>query len=529
MRQQIKKTIRGMSMLYVIAALVVTGFIGTALIKVSSSGSMSRAYYATSATARSAAQSGIISAIEKLENDVPTTISILQKWLENPINPPETVVSNVLGELSYTAVLLAFDPENFNITLKSDGIGRGNSRASVISVYHLAGLEFRPDHDWEYMDALHIEDGVKITIRAPIEVYGGIRLSNTSSYDGFARGSVYHGPFRTQDGGGVMIFEGKHTFEENAYFGTPPLLYTSAVRPRTDDSRGQMIFEESSGFPNGVSGQGGGQYIFVDNQSYKLNKPGISYSRIRFYEPPITSPNKEAMLSSLGFKLKNPDVTVHPEVIPPTAIKRVSFLNPSLINAMEPTWHDFVVLETERSFSMGSGGGVDIDAGKKVILLVKHRIEMMANQKLFSVVVDETGDDDHPVNPLNSGHFSIIVMPGGKMNNIGGWEQFRGLYYRLDGKMIIGGSQNLGIKNLYGAVYAKNSGNNNVVEWYPQNNEAGVLIYDQTVFEDLDLQGEMVNGNRFFLTRSDDPAGGTEVGTKIVGSFINGKLLSQTM
>ncbi len=77
----IKSTIkdqRGASMLFVLAALIVVGFIGTALTKMNSSDQMGNALYSTSASARSAAKSGMISAIHRLENGDGSNLELLQ-------------------------------------------------------------------------------------------------------------------------------------------------------------------------------------------------------------------------------------------------------------------------------------------------------------------------------------------------------------------------------------------------------------------------------------------------------------------
>jgi len=58
---------RGFSMVFVLAAMVLTGFIGASMIKLATSDQLGNANYAVSGTARSAAQSGILAATQKLE------------------------------------------------------------------------------------------------------------------------------------------------------------------------------------------------------------------------------------------------------------------------------------------------------------------------------------------------------------------------------------------------------------------------------------------------------------------------------
>ncbi len=539
MEPKLKNIESGMSMLYVLAALIVTGFVSTALLKISSSDRISNVNYSTSATARSAALSGIIAAIAELEENTASTVVTLQRWVNNPTNSPEEISTGTLGDLSYTVDLLAFDSETFNVTLKAEGIGRANSRASVVSVYHLDGLDYELQRNWDDDNALHVEDGVSINFKGPIEVNGGIRLSSSSDFDAYARGSVFNGTFRSEDATSSMVFKGLYTFNDNAYFGTKPYLQNGTVGDPSVRF-GKFVFgaDAESGFPTGAKDANDNKEIDVDKPSYIFGaSSGVSYSEINFVTAPNTSSDKNEMLESLGFDLVSNEITIHPEVIPSQLINPVNSINTNKINNNSTThdykeWHGFIVLETASTFTVGSSGGISIAAGKKVILLVKHQIEMTANQSLFSVEVDEKTDPtdpEYPVDASNSGHFTVIVMSGGKVNNFGGWDEFRGLYYRLDGKMIIGGSANIGIRNLYGAVYAKNSGSNNLIQWYPQNNQSGVLTYDPTVYEDLDLVGDMVNGNKYFLTRSDDAISGVNDGKTLVASTIEGSLVSQSM
>lgn len=548
-------------MLYVLAALIVTGFISGALIKMTSSDKTNTKLYATSASARSAARSGIIASTTYFcdKNNKVEVVKRLQKWAD--ANGPADLVltdSLIVGTPTAHAVLvpdrqsfytelLAFDKQNMNITIRSHGFGKGGSRATIISVYHLDGFGFAEVSNWGEENALYLEDGVKLNLFAPITVNGNVRFSSATDFDAFATGSVFNGKFRVQDGSAsdMMNFKGEYTFNDTAYFGTKPYWQWDGSAP------GLSSINEISGFPQGshsMQGHNATDKIVkttVGKKSYWLDIPETegannSYtlfdyssesilSSVAFDNNEMTFENyggttsntalvKDSILDTLNFPRIPCRIEVHPEVIDPNFIydvpgPKLSAVDISKINTMPTSWewNGFLVFRITGNFTVGNATTLT----RKVIFLVEGELKPNLTAEAFSVLVDTVttpGPNLGKVIPQNSGHCTIITTaPGAIVDNWGGFDTFRGLLYRQEGTLTIGGSGNLGVKGLYGSIYGKSfpiTGSDgkvvNEVKWYPKAGQNGEFTYDPTVFSDLDVTGNMVDGNNNFITKSAD-------------------------
>ncbi len=563
------RSIRGASMLYVLAALIVTGFICGALVKMSMADRTAGALYSTSASARAAAKSGMIAATNYFEDlaNKDVVLQRLQRWANlNSSSSPVTTLADtlVIGtstapeslsvNQSFYVEMTAFDLNRFNVTLRSFGFGKGGSRATQISVVHLDGLGFAEVSQWGGQNAMYIEDGVNLVFRAPVTINGGVRLSNNANFGGFASGSIFNGFFRTEESDtGIMLFRGKYRFNGSTYFGKRPFF------ARKGADSGYAIIDAMAGFPFGDSLIGFSSskpaFVDLDSTSYWLsdietehwadsattwhdfnNHRVVQNGSVTFNDSlikeaagydTITAMTNDSIIKFLGMPLEPCEINVHPEVIPATAITSVTSLDASAINLMAPTWNGFVVLQINSGVTVNVTNSDEIKKNKKVIVLVKGTLQPSSSAKVFSVELDQTNG---VVNPDSSGHFTVVCMSGGKVANWGGWTQFRGLYYRLGGDIQIGGSLNHGVQSFYGALYAK-SGDS--IPWYPLASGANSdITYDPTVYSDLDVTGDMVNGNNRFLTKEGCPDDSTTVDQSkmaVVKPKITSRLLSNAL
>lgn len=565
------KTNSGMSMLYVLAALIVTSFLGVAFLKMSGSDKTSRALYSTSASARIAAKSGIMSAIGMLESGEPSVqnqiIIMLKEWISEATaadvsdgsrwirwdaSDPEGFVI-LSPNQSYKTEIIAFDHRSFNIKLRSYGIGKGGSRATMISVYNLAGLAYATKSDWGPGHGFYIEDDIKLILNAPITVNGASRFSKNNKFDANARGSVFNGSFRSQDGESddKMQFMGSYTFKGNSYFGTRPFWEQSAVG---SGHEGLITIEGKSGFPLGDSIAGGGLKIlskvdFADtsywlgrlypanskpNLYHCFNDKVIKYSgdfidNLTFYDKPlyeydpdVVEPSdideepgltKAKMLEHLGF-VENPcKINVDLDVIDPSVIIDLpagDYSGDELQAQSDANtkWNGFTVFSTSKTIRLGEKGQVD----SNFILIVRDKgiVGLSSTDKMFSVRDADQGVD--------GGHFTII-NEAGEVRNIGGWNQFRGLIYNMSNTIHIGGSKNVSPPNFYGSIYV--SGGQSI-EWYPLATDMGSITYDPTVYEQLEATG--------LITRPGCDDGEIDETTlKIDGDRIRASLVSQSL
>jgi len=235
-----RKTDRGVSMIIVLAALIVTGFLGSAMLKLSTGGQLSNGNYSTSAKARSAANSGITAAIQSLEGTNPSSSVIpkLQNWINSSRGLEQLEQSSrwlygaasgtsswktLDGSLEYRVEIVGFDPQKFNVALRSEGKGRGGSRAVATAVYHLEGLEYQtttyPNN------ALQADGGIHEGNNYQININGGAQIDFAGVYPATSfnlRGGLHiNGPFRTvggPDGSREFKVNGPYHFHGPSYF-----------------------------------------------------------------------------------------------------------------------------------------------------------------------------------------------------------------------------------------------------------------------------------------------------------------------
>lgn len=239
---------RGLSILIVLSALMVVGFIGTSLIKLSQNDNIGAVLYSSSSEARDAARSGITAASHALSADAGGNQAKLDAILfrlnaymdlKNPkpqgvdssicyiIGSPNTWSSLTAGSTQKFRVYIdGFDFQNSNdcrISLVSEGMSGNGGRATAVAVLDIMGLSQNATSSWNDMHAIYMEDGINMTFRSPISLNGNARLSNMTSFGGYATGSVFNGKFRSETGNGPdhsMSFEGEYLFNDNCYFGT---------------------------------------------------------------------------------------------------------------------------------------------------------------------------------------------------------------------------------------------------------------------------------------------------------------------
>lgn len=247
---------KGMSLLVVMAALIVVGFIGTSLIKMSFSDTIGGVLYSESGAARDAANSGITAAIHELNVDIavdPTALSEvlfrLNAYMDldkpNPRGADSTICflkgspttwEYLTSDLSqgYRVYIDGFEFVNDHdckLSLVSEGFSDGGGRATTVALYSITDLYRIPSSNWNDMSAIYMEDDVAIDFKAPIVVNGDVYLSAKTTWDAGATQSYFNGKFRTQtvaDPDEPMDFQGEFIFNGNTYFGKMPVIKLAA-------------------------------------------------------------------------------------------------------------------------------------------------------------------------------------------------------------------------------------------------------------------------------------------------------------
>ncbi len=547
------------------AALIVAGFVGSALLKMSHHADMSSGMYEGSELARSAVNAGFQKALSRLEDreHIDDIVEILNGWLPTATSTSRTgkvrwllqdadgtyneKYHNLSSEMEYRVEIVGFDAKTFDIAIQSEArSARGTrTKARAVGVFRLKGLGYeKVNTNWADGDAIHIEDGIELEFLAPITVIGGVRLSANTSFGANASGSIFRGPFRTEDDpNATMDFNGNYTFGSSAYFGTKPNWLNQSLT--VPDPHGhvagatkqieiplQVSVTGKSGFPYGDRIDERGAVVTLSDSSFWMDESvardwvrSPAFSQHNFNgkavtyndefemndllvnydeENSIEDLDRKRICQSLGIASDPCQLQLNLDAIPDEVIFDISneYLTPEKMNSAYgggvALWKDeFLVLHIPKGKRKNVGESVD-EVTAKVIILVEGTLQPSGTGggnagKAFSVAVDVMDNPDgigQIVNPANSGHVTIIACNGGRVMNWGGWpSRFRGLYYRQSGGEIeVGGSENGGAGNFFGGIYAEAGGP--AIDWYPRVDPVNPTItYDPTVFEELAAVG----------------------------------------
>ena len=258
------KSSKGMTLIIVMAALLVTGFIGLALIKLSTADQLSSVYYSTSDKARSSATSGLIKGTSVLTSlDTAKVRAILEDWINTP--NPNNISNNhiwlaggpgandfeTMDKLQkYKVQIIGFDVKSKTIAMLSDGTGPG-SRSRVMGIYKLSGFDMVSTEIPVDMNALYLGQGGGEIIGRLI-IYGDTYVEQCRSKFISGEGEhTFYGLFRTaisQPTDTMLIKDCR--FKEQ-----------TIIMSNFKDDGGPSYFEKGVGFGRSVNM--GGQKIHI--------------------------------------------------------------------------------------------------------------------------------------------------------------------------------------------------------------------------------------------------------------------------
>ncbi len=313
MINQKRKMNSGVSIVFVMAALIVTGLIGTALLKMGSSDQLASHFYSSSESARLAARSGVISATSTLGSSNPDTIakmltiinqyvsaanpdtlSDIFLWLKGGSNSWETLSSSQ----KYRVSIAAFHPETFEISLISEGVGTGGSRAEAMAVYDLSGLTRVVATNIAAIptNALQMDNGafefdVPLIVNGNTSLRNGMHVWDPAHFRGTLRCDTLVHPDGTKEISDVQFSSGPLQVDSAAYFagevggGGANAIFHSSV-----GFGGQFHFQNSNVafdvtgnsryvFAGGTNDAGCGDIFDLQGNSIEV------YNNARLYKP----------------------------------------------------------------------------------------------------------------------------------------------------------------------------------------------------------------------------------------------------
>lgn len=508
---------RGNATVYTIAALLIVGFIGTALLKMAHQDVIGGADYYQATRARLAAKAGIQKFLYLVENDPDSVISIVYKLAIDSLDSYWAVGDSITYEelnttSSYRVEAVGIDPENFVIHLQSYG-RTGNSRATIDATVELGNLELARSTSADRDFALYVGEVNSFFILDAVDIKGNTAISGSVNFDIGADGSIFRGTFRTIDDGtnSNQMWRGHYIFEQLAYFGNP-------VR---GDGSMHMTFQDLSAFEESPSSNAkldtchfhadtwmnnnstGGVHMF-------LNGHNLSHTTAFNYNP--------SEWHDVGTEMQSPD---NPMDIADSVGLSMDICMPDLdtsvfTSAQRLSWaklHDpFENSESPLSYDPNTGTWWEIDG------TMCNKIWEYANSagrlwRGFAVVdVDTTIDvipggtfDKKIIFIINKGrtfdpsvgggmfrtsetaNMVLYGEPGSAMQNIGHWGFARGYIYADSGATINMGGNAAKFDPFVGAIHVQDEADMN---WYPEQNPlVSTVTYDAEVIEDLTPDG----------------------------------------
>ncbi len=230
----------GVSIVFVMAALIVTGLVGTALLKMGTSDQLSSSFYSSSESARLAARSGVISATSNIGSSNPDTITKMLKLFNEYVSAanPDTLSDeslwlkggsnsweNLSSSQKYRVRIAAFHPDSFEISLISEGIGAGGSRSEAMAVYDLRGLTriVGTNTGTVPTNALQMDNGafefnVPLIVNGNTSVRRGMAIWAPSHFRGTLRCDTLLNPDGSKEIDDVIFSGGILEVDSSAYF-----------------------------------------------------------------------------------------------------------------------------------------------------------------------------------------------------------------------------------------------------------------------------------------------------------------------
>jgi hypothetical protein len=237
---------KGDTLIFVMMLLIVFGFIGTSLIKMSTSDQVSSIFYNSSDNARIIIPSAYNFGKYKIETPKDSSffdslLSYLSSYLNTSV--PETLYlagnagssMNMGNNQQFNIALTGFDVNNMCVRVDIHTIGKGNARANAYAVYQLHNLEIHtdtfktniPDSNHVQMSAFKLSGNSDFESNCDVQADGMVYIKgkftvNSSTFK-------FNGPFYQENGnhksvinGGSLIFNDKTYLGGHWEFGSAP-------------------------------------------------------------------------------------------------------------------------------------------------------------------------------------------------------------------------------------------------------------------------------------------------------------------
>ncbi len=465
------RNLNGMSTMYVIAAILTTSFIATALLSLSHNEVISAADYSGMHTAAISAKSGLQASEVFFRDSSESTMILLNNfiapedgeeytddnkcWLFGDENNPVSLHN----QQKYSSYIQWLDEENIVVQVCALGYGKSKSVCKAYGIYHLSGIDYEISQEMTSIHAIYL-GGEGRNFDKPVNITGDAYFGGDVHFNGGADGSIIDGNFKTGTSANSSEFDGGVTFKGNAYFQTKLKVQNSLVfekkagfEKEIELNQDMEIYDDAY-FNEDFNAVGGGK---VDMHSYTAyHYGGITTSRFINANLVSNGGTIVGIPDSLDVPPGNePALNLDISVIPtekkftPYDLGIPTNFNASDLNSIYSTaqsngqlWGDFLVVE-DYNGGLNMGGGT---FNKKIIWILHKGMNMNGN--LYT-----SGPNSN----------SLFYIDGGAIQGFGSSGLFRGFVYAEGGSITYqwgpGNDFQGSFHHKDGAGFQMNSGN----------------------------------------------------------------------
>jgi len=498
-RNDITRSERGSTVLFVMSAFLVVSFIGVVLMKMSQHDSAASSDLSASSTAQHAARSGVLAASAFFSSNTAATLEILNEYIEDVTagnnneltpwlfgGPSTTVAVDQMHKFKVQLLAFTYDPlttDKFSITVRSTGYGKGKSETTVVSVIALSGLEWNMVVTPGVITPSTGGNENALYFKGPHEFNSRITLDGSAYFDSDvyfsddAGGVIFNKPFIAR---GVATFRysayGAHTFNDVAYF---------IAKPQMDQTwNGTMNFNRKSGFENGRGTSAGFPTFNWGDTRYDNTSPG---------NPTANIPD----LLGLADKISPTPPTLNESVLP------ASFIY---------TWPGNAPITANSLHNVITNAGTNLWNGYAVVKIpYGAQVEQLEKGGLFTgkIIIINEGEIRYGTTPCgwpNCSDNSVTVLIN-KNNLYWGQNpysqtQFRGYIFNTNTQpdplipKVFFLSKDAGgcFDKIVGAVHDSKDWGSQEAHWHPNHSYGrNILEYNSTIINDIAATG-LING-----------------------------------
>jgi hypothetical protein len=269
-----KQNDRGITILYVLLALLICSVLGVGIIKFAGHDVQSSSDFGAARSAQIAAHSGLQACVEKFQKQPQQSLDIINKYRKTP-SGNEWLAGSFLspvvmeGELKYCVRIRGVSKDPYAIQVESTGWGKDGSMKRANGVYRLDGLKFDTARNFGNEFALFVNG--RMNFEAKLTFKGKVFANDALNFNsGWCDGSIFMEAVVSR---GNASFAGQFTFMDVFYCGGNFYFEEYGAVARIE-------FMKKTGFQGSFTDDGESEKIWMRGDTYFNGSIGASINNL---------------------------------------------------------------------------------------------------------------------------------------------------------------------------------------------------------------------------------------------------------